>query len=270
MSTEPGLIPRPPEAQSDHGEGDHEKDFFPLFNFSSGPFYHRDVNVGASLRKIGQPIQGAASAVVGGILSAVDTALAILNEEFDNPSESMISTATYCEKAGAQLALESETANESKRSGGQSEGFCAAGKNSIISYYRQTPISKLIKNHSIHSPEEMGSSRTKAAFTSHDTITDATLQDEVASDLEPDLENYGGGNINLDLLCPVMAHEKTSELNRNFSSSTEDRKESEQRNDEFKCLGYESEEKYQLDDTAYSIIGHESETYDGWLVVSDD
>ena len=67
-----------------------------------------------------------------------------------------------------------------------------------------------------------------------------------------------------------MAHEKTSELNRNFSSSTEDRKESEQRNDEFKCLGYESEEKYQLDDTAYSIIGHESETYDGWLVVSDD
>lgn len=62
---------------------------------SSHQFYDEDVTLAASSYTYSAPsLQGAASAVMGGIWSVLDTALAVLNEEFDNPSDSMLSDGT--------------------------------------------------------------------------------------------------------------------------------------------------------------------------------
>ena len=64
-------------------------DFFSMFDLPSSRPYTEDVHFSSSSYKV--PFQGAASAVMGGILSvldtAIDTALAALNEkeEFDKP-----------------------------------------------------------------------------------------------------------------------------------------------------------------------------------------
>lgn len=57
----------------------HEKEFFSLFDFAAESTSSKMENSGSPLRSI----HGAASAVFGGIWSALDTAIAILNEEMN-------------------------------------------------------------------------------------------------------------------------------------------------------------------------------------------
>ena len=71
-------------------------DFFSMFYLpsSSSQSFDEDVHLTTSTYIPFQGAASAASAVVGGILSAIDTAIAVMNEEFDNPSDSIVSSTT--------------------------------------------------------------------------------------------------------------------------------------------------------------------------------
>ncbi len=85
-------------------------DFFRLFYKSSEPVYNGDI--GASLRLLGQPLQGAASAVVGGILAAFDNALTILNEDFDGTNENSTPTTPSVEGDDDEYDMTAEDSRE--------------------------------------------------------------------------------------------------------------------------------------------------------------
>ena len=85
-------MPDPPFDQEDIDVMEHqqeeEPDFFSLF---SVPTYEDGVNFGSSITaSIRRPI----SAVMGGLFAVVDTALAVLNEEFDSPEVSLMSSSS--------------------------------------------------------------------------------------------------------------------------------------------------------------------------------
>ena len=68
----------------------HEKEFFGLFDFATAE--HSSSSIADDTGSPLKAIQGAASAVFGGIWSALDTAIAILNEDVDmeNSTEDII------------------------------------------------------------------------------------------------------------------------------------------------------------------------------------
>ena len=63
-----------------------EKDFFSLFDFAAASASNGTDNIGSSIKTI----QGAASAVFGGIWSALDTAIAILNEDMEASADHVL------------------------------------------------------------------------------------------------------------------------------------------------------------------------------------
>ena len=91
-------------------------DFFNMFYLpSSSQSYDEDVHLSTSTYTPFQGAATAATAMVGGILNAIDTAIAVLNEEFDSStSESVISDDTRRENLdGMHDSMESIVENES-------------------------------------------------------------------------------------------------------------------------------------------------------------
>ena len=89
-----------------HHHHHHQKeqpDFFSFF-FTT-PREDGVVNFGSSITSsIRQPIQGVASAMLGGIFAVVDTALAVLNEEFNAPEDSLMSSSSNSSNVDEQFA----------------------------------------------------------------------------------------------------------------------------------------------------------------------
>jgi hypothetical protein len=65
-----------------------EPDFFSLF---SVPAYEDGINFGSSITS---SIRRPMSAMMGGIFAVVDTALAVINEEFHSPEDSLMSSSS--------------------------------------------------------------------------------------------------------------------------------------------------------------------------------
>lgn len=85
----------------------HKREFFSLFDFAaSGGSTTKNKRVSNPTERIGSPLksfQGAASAVFGGLWSALDTAIAILNEEMEDSTEEILSVpddGTDCDSLG--------------------------------------------------------------------------------------------------------------------------------------------------------------------------
>ena len=140
MSNESGHTSHATQRENDIQGQRQVNDFFRLFYLSSDSPCTGDNNIGASIRMIGQPLQGAASAVMGGILSAFDTALTILNEDFDDPAESMISTATSGDDGDDESA--SEPTNELESTGGKNSGHHVSSNTSVLGCCRQMSRTK--------------------------------------------------------------------------------------------------------------------------------
>lgn len=81
----------------------HEKEFFRLFDFAAEPKSTTADSIGSSLRVL----QGAASAVFGGILSAVDTAFAILNEDMEYAADEVFPANVGSDGHDSESAIES-------------------------------------------------------------------------------------------------------------------------------------------------------------------
>ena len=101
------------DGTTESGEQQAKGDFFSMFYLPSSQTYGEDVHLSSlvenkhvsasSQTSTYIPFQGAAaaaSAMMGGILSAIDTAIAVMNEEFDS-SDSIISDETTKEDAAA-------------------------------------------------------------------------------------------------------------------------------------------------------------------------
>ena len=85
----------------------HEREFFSLFDFpASGESTSKNKGVSNQTERTGSPLksfQGAASAVFGRLWSALDTAIAILNEEMEDSTEEILSVpddGTDCDSLG--------------------------------------------------------------------------------------------------------------------------------------------------------------------------
>ena len=85
----------------------HEREFFSLFDFpASGESTSKNKDVFNQAERTGSPLksfQGAASAVFGRLWSALDTAIAILNEEMEDSTEEILSVpddGTDCDSLG--------------------------------------------------------------------------------------------------------------------------------------------------------------------------
>lgn len=77
------------------GEPAATVDFFSMFYLpSSSQSYEEDVHLSTTPYIPFQGAASAASAVMGGLLSVIDTALAVMNEEFEDPSDSIASAGT--------------------------------------------------------------------------------------------------------------------------------------------------------------------------------
>ena len=142
-STDP--VPIVP-AERNEAAAEQKGDFFSMFYLPSSQSYEEDVHLATS--SYSAPFQGAATALMGGILSVIDTALAVLNEEFDNPSDSIISESTI-----------SESTKDDDEDGFQGSGdSCVTSKSSVMGCCKQTTRSKLptscVSNVAISSTDE--------------------------------------------------------------------------------------------------------------------
>lgn len=92
---------------------EEERDFFSLF---SVPTYEDGVNFGSSITS---SIRRPMSAMMGGIFAVVDSALAVLNEEFHSPEDSLMSSSSNHSDVDEQCTNNNNTEyiNDSKVNG---------------------------------------------------------------------------------------------------------------------------------------------------------
>jgi len=232
--------------------GGPKGDFFSMFYLATSQSYDEDVHLTAS--SYTAPFQGAATAVMGGILSVIDTALAVLNEEFDNPSDSIISEST---KDDGEDAFE--------RNGDS----CATSK-SVMGCCKKTAHASLSPSQGkveVSSTNEIKASDNSVQSAKHGQNT-RNLSNEQSS--SPEKEYFSPQNSLIGTISTLQLYEEgaggireslLSDLNSNSMNDMEI-----ERNTD---AGPESEIS-KKEDSEYCIIRNESETNDGWLVVCDD
>eukprot|EP00581_Thalassiosira_minuscula_P031422 CAMPEP_0183779950 /NCGR_PEP_ID=MMETSP0739-20130205/55106_1 /TAXON_ID=385413 /ORGANISM="Thalassiosira miniscula, Strain CCMP1093" /LENGTH=255 /DNA_ID=CAMNT_0026022753 /DNA_START=105 /DNA_END=872 /DNA_ORIENTATION=+ len=242
----------PMDTTNKAADAPHRGEFFSMFYLpSSSQSYDEDVHLATST-SYSAPFQGAATAVVGGILSVLDTALAALNEEFDNPSDSIISDSTR-----------DESEDEYQGSG----DTCMISKNNVLRCCKQNARSKLptsvCKSTTSSTNEDNTSDRSKENSTHVSSI-------EQSSSLEKDYftpQNSLIGSISTLQLFEESAGDFKKAIISNQHSKPINNTENERNTNALNESLFETNKK---EDSEYCIIKHESETNDGWLVVSDD
>lgn len=244
-------------------------DILSMFYLPSSRSYDEDVAM--STTPFSAPsLSGAASAVMGGVWSVLDAALAVLNEEFDNPSDSMISESTKNDEDG--LHESGVTCERSKRSG-------------AIRCCRQTARSKL-------SPSAIGATARSSAIDDKSSSSgnlDQVKHGENAHNMsveqsdsqEKDYytpQNSLIGSIStLQLYDEGTAGETTNttisdQLLKAINAVETERKagSSVGKDHAIPAHGICKNEEPDCINSEYYMVRNESETNDGWLVVGDD
>jgi len=234
-------------------------DFFSMFYLPSSQSYDESVHFTTS--SYSAPFQGAASAMMGGILSVLDTALAVLNEEFDNPSDSIISDSTKDE-------------NEDDLQGNVNS--CVSSGRIVMACCKQaspSQISTQCKNYvAISSSNESKSS---------DDKTSSILENSPKQDVSlHDMSIERSGAQENDEFTPKITLIGSISTLQLYEEDTEDAMKkllsdlhSESMNDmqiETNADAGPRSESTKNEEPEYCIIRNENETNDGWLVVCDN
>mmetsp|Transcript_10841 Transcript_10841/g.23957 ORF Transcript_10841/g.23957 Transcript_10841/m.23957 type:complete len:249 (-) Transcript_10841:171-917(-) len=229
-------------------EQKQEGDFFSIFYLPSSQSYDEDVHLATSSYVPFQGAASAASAVMGKILSVLDTALAVMNEEFDTMSDSIISESTY-------------------EDGLQDRDSLVTSESSLMRCCRET------ERTSTSASETERASTADEDETSEDSEQSANYESERSAQekyyFSP--QNSLIGNISTlqlfeegtcDTMKPLIPDQNSMSMNDVLENV---------RKDESVCKDLTSpdSEIREKEDSEYCIVRNESETNDGWLVVSD-
>mmetsp|Transcript_9238 Transcript_9238/g.19951 ORF Transcript_9238/g.19951 Transcript_9238/m.19951 type:complete len:251 (+) Transcript_9238:69-821(+) len=232
--------------------GEQKGDFFSMFYLPTSQSYDEDVHLTTS--SYSAPFQGAATAVMGGILSVIDTALTVLNEEFDNPSDSIISEST---KDDGEDAFEGN---------GDS---CATSK-SVLGCCKKTA----------HSSLSPSSGKVEVSSTNQNKASDNSVQSakhgqnarnssNEQSD-SPEKEYFSPQNSLIGTISTLQLYdEDTGDIMESLISDLNSKSMNDMEIERNTDAGPELEIS-KKEDSEYCIIRNESETNDGWLVVCDD
>lgn len=241
-------------AENENAAVANRGDFFSMFYLPSSQSYDEDVHFTSS--SYSAPFQGAASVVMGGILSVLDTALAVMNE-FDN-SDSIISDSTKDE-------------DEDVLQGNVSS--CVSSERRVIGCYENAARSQL-----------------STPCTSHVTISTITGNKSSHDKTSGILENSPKKEINVhDLSLEESGAQESDDLTLHisrvgsistlqmFEGDTGDAMKkllSDLHSESMDDMQIETDtgskaESRNNEDSEYCIIKNERET-DGWLFVCDD
>lgn len=236
-------------------------DFLSMFYLPSSRPYSEDVHF--SLSSYNVPFQGAASAVMGGILSVLDTALAALNEneEFDK----------------------SDSINEGELQGHVAS--CVSSERSILKCCQcgsrcQSSASTPCRSFVGISSTNTDSSKLSSSKLSDDEISGilghVSNQEINVHDLSI-VRNDAQESDTLKLRMPLTGSVSTLQL---YDENTGDSMKkllldlpSESMNDmqiETNDYADSPSESRENEDSEYCLVRNESETNDGWLVICDD
>ena len=138
----------------------HDDDFFSIFYTSSSTQSNDgDVSYGTSLQGAASAVIGSIGTIGGGIWSVLDTALSVLNEDYDSPasvqSESIISddstrgSVDSCEKCSKSCVM--GCCRQSKRSklststsGGGNASIKSQGRCTFFAFFRTADYTNLM------------------------------------------------------------------------------------------------------------------------------
>lgn len=248
-------------AEENENTAVNKGDFFSMFYLPSNQSYGEDVHFASSSYNV--PFQGAASAVMGGILSVLDTALAVLNEdeEFDK-SDSIISDSTKDE-------VEDDL-----------QGNCVSSEISVMRCCKHGARSQLTTP--CTSYVAMSSAKTHDKKTP-DNKTSAVLEhmpkQEIDVRLDADTYEQNGARENDGFTphIPLIGSISTLQLYEEDTGNTMKKLISDLQSESINDMQIETHfdtdsksESSKKEDSEYCIIRSESETNDGWLVVCGD
>lgn len=249
------------EDATDAGAG-MKADFFSMFYLPSSQSYDEDLHLSTS--SYTPSFQGAATAVMGGILSVLDTALAVLNEDFDNPSDSIISDGTK--------DYDKDTLTESRES-------CKQGEHRVMGCCRQTRRSKSSASESENSagtdksPDNLKlSAKHESENNTHNMCHSIERVDSIEK------EYFTPQNSLIGSISTLQIYEEgTSEImkklvsNQHSTSMNDLEAEIDNLCKEFEEPELSGNSKEVDEEPDYCIISkNKTETKDGWLVVSEE
>lgn len=237
------------------------KDFFSLFYLPSSQTYGEDVHFTQSSYSV--PFQGAASAVMGGILSVLDTALTVMNEMNEFESESMVSDSEGTkvdDEGGLRGNTTSCASGQSCLAGDRRGCLCKKAARSELSTACTTPSSNdntSSDGKRSHILEQ--SVKRESEIDIHDSNIDQSYAQE-NEDRTPHVSLVGS------ISTLQLFEEDSGDALKKLLSDLH----SESMNDmQIDDVGSRSENQ-KNEESEYCLIDNESETNDGWLVVCDD
>lgn len=243
------------EGNENAAAAERKSDFFSMFYLPSSQSYDEDVHLATS--SYSAPFQGAATAVVGGILSVFDTALAVLNEEFDNPSDSIISEST-----------KDDGEEEFQRRGG-SDVKSKNENSSVLGCYKKfaRSMSKSESKDKLSSTNEDKACENSEQLAKHEqNVRDLGVEQSG----HEENDHFTPQNSLIGTISTLQLYEEgTGDIIKALTSgrhSTPMNAMDIERNAD-SCPESSISKK---EDSEYCIIRNETETNDGWLVVCDD
>mmetsp|Transcript_14952 Transcript_14952/g.35928 ORF Transcript_14952/g.35928 Transcript_14952/m.35928 type:complete len:248 (-) Transcript_14952:232-975(-) len=240
-----------PVAAEETAIPEQKGDFFNMFHLALSRSYEEDVHLATSSYTPFQGAASAASAVVGGILSVIDTALAVMNEEFDNPSDSIISDSTKeddeddedavmrcCRKTKRSLT---STSGDTERPSSATEVKPSDNSEQSENYESETNYSK--------ERIEQKSSQEKCYFTPENSLVGSISMLQLYEDSHTETMTPLISGPHSKMIHDEKMNKISESLCKDFMSESEISKK---------------------EDSEYCIIKDDRETFDGWLVVRED
>jgi len=253
--------------------------FFRLFYKSSEPVSVYSGDIGASLRLLGQPFQGAASAVVGGIISAFDNALTILNEDFDGPNENSGSTKPPVEDDENEMTAEDSPDNDSFRA--KTKNLMSKSSNGLIDCCRKVACTSAVKTSGNSSDAQCSDDSPRSSIRHSDDLLASNFYGDDSASLQNssiantllngyDSDDYMDNSLKL-AVTDVGGDYLSTSCSQSISGGDGTIRLS-MKKDAFVSIGNEggNELKHKDVDADYFIVQNEQETNEGWLVVSED
>eukprot|EP00579_Thalassiosira_antarctica_P005464 CAMPEP_0201890318 /NCGR_PEP_ID=MMETSP0902-20130614/31945_1 /ASSEMBLY_ACC=CAM_ASM_000551 /TAXON_ID=420261 /ORGANISM="Thalassiosira antarctica, Strain CCMP982" /LENGTH=248 /DNA_ID=CAMNT_0048421141 /DNA_START=56 /DNA_END=799 /DNA_ORIENTATION=- len=246
-STDP--VPVVPEERNE-AAAEQKGDFFSMFYLPSSQSYEEDVHLATS--SYSAPFQGAATALMGGILSVIDTALAVLNEEFDNPSDSIIS----------------ESTKDDDEDGFQGSGdSCVTSKSSVLGCCKQTARSKLptscANNDAISSTDEAKASDNSEQSAEHESENNVH-KSSIEQSASQEIDYFTPQNSLIGSISTLQLYEEgVGDVMKTLISDLHSKPMNGMEIEKYTDTVPESEIS-RKEDSEYCIIRNESETNDGW------
>jgi len=237
-----------------------DETFFGMFYLPSSQSFDEDVHLTSSSYV---PFQGAASAasvVMGGILSVLDTAIAVMNEEFDTA----LSDSNISDKVDDDDGL-------------QNRGSCVASESSVMRCCRKTERSSTYAGDAEHAStgNEDQALKNSEQYTNCESESNADNMSIESNSQEKNYvtpQNSRIGRVstfelyeNSDdcTMKPLLSDQNSMPMNNVMEN---------RRKDEIICKDLMSPDSgiRENEEDEYCIIRNESEMHDGWLVLSDD